>query len=212
MLLSRLSLLLFTLLLIAGGGTALWRFTPITPSSAPVFSFPAAAARFDHPGDFAGPIKVYQADRGAECKLAAPDGTRLTLFCFEWDRLEAGPMMSLVGHAPEQCNVAAGFKLEEISANRRYQTPGQQPLDFDCTRFSDPAGRQVFMFRLAWLQGLGSRPLRIEGESRIARLKNSFIRHLGAARVLEAGVFAACDADHAWQVFCTQVLDQLQWR
>lgn len=65
--LSRFALLLLLLLVLAGTGLVLWRNLPITPSTAPVFSYPAAAARFDQPGDMATAIKMYQADRGAEC-------------------------------------------------------------------------------------------------------------------------------------------------
>ena len=42
-------------------------------------------------------------------------------------------------------------------------------------------------------------------------IKNSFVRHRGAARIVEAGVFDARDADHAWQTFREQALDQLVW-
>lgn len=210
MLLSRFSLLLVFLIVLAGGGLALWQYLPIAPSTAPVFSYPAAAARFDKVGDFAKAIEIYHADRGAECKLTTPDGSKLTVFYFEWDQVKAGPMMAATGHTPEQCNVAAGFKLLEVAANRTYQTGGQLPLDFDCTRFADSGGRDVFVFKVFWMQGLGTRSLR-EGDSRIERLKSSFIRHAGAARVLQGGVTGIRDADHAWQVFQSEVLRKLEW-
>jgi hypothetical protein len=210
MLLSRFSLLLLLLIVLAGGGLALWRYFPIAPSTAPVFSYPAAAARFDQAGKFAAAIETYHADRGAECKLTAPDGSQLTVFFFEWDQLKAGPMIAATGHTPEQCNVAAGFKLLEVAASRTYQADGQLPLDFDSTHFADSSGQDVFVFKMFWMQGLGTRSLR-EGESRIERLKSSFIRHAGAARVLQGGVSGARDADHAWQVFESEVLEKLEW-
>jgi hypothetical protein len=210
MLLSRFSLLLIFLLVLAGGGLALWRYLPIAPSTAPVFSYPAAAARFDQAGEFAAAIEIYNADRGAECKLAAPDGSQLTVFYFEWDEIKAGPMIAATGHTPEQCNVASGFKLLEAATSRTYQASGQFPLVFDCTRFADSGGRDVFVFKMFWMQGLGTRSLR-EGDSRIERLKSSFIRHAGAARVLQGGVSGARDADHAWQVFQSEVLRKLEW-
>jgi hypothetical protein len=49
--LSRLALLLAAILLLGEAGLALWRHLPIEPSTAPVFSFPPAAAEnFDKPG------------------------------------------------------------------------------------------------------------------------------------------------------------------
>jgi hypothetical protein len=42
-------------------------------------------------------------------------------------------------------------------------------------------------------------------------LKSSFIRKVGQARMLQAGVFGARDADHAWQVFQSEVLEKLEW-
>jgi hypothetical protein len=211
MLLSRFSLLLVLVLVLAGGGLALWRHLPIAPSTAPVFSYPAAAARFDQGGEFASSIEIYHADRGAECKLTAPDGSQISVFYFEWDQVKAGPMIAATGHAPEQCNVAAGFKLLEVTANRTYQAGGQLPLVFDCTHFADSGGRDVFVFKMFWMQGLGTRSLR-EGDSRIERLKSSSIRHAGAARVLQGGVSGARDADHAWQVFQSEVLQKLEWK
>jgi hypothetical protein len=116
----------------------------------------------------------------------------------------------MVEHSPDQCNVAAGFTLKGILSPRTFEVSGQPPLVFDATHFTDPSGRSVHMFKLAWIQGLGSRPLR-EGTRRFERAGNAFFRHQGAARVLQAGVFDAQNADQAWQVFRTQVLDQLRW-
>jgi hypothetical protein len=100
--------------------------------------------------------------------------------------------------------------LKGILPSRSYDVPGQPPLVFDATHFTDTAGRSVHMFKLAWIQGLGARKLR-EGAERAQRLQNSFLRHQGAARVVQAGVFDAQNADHAWEIFRTQVLDQLKW-
>jgi hypothetical protein len=206
----RLAIVLIALLLLGEAALALWRHLPIEPSTAPVFSFPPAAANFDNPGDLAPVIELYGADRGAEWNHRSADGTRLTVFYFEWDQIKAGPKLEMAGHSPDECNVAAGFELREILPPRTYQVPGQPPLVFDATHFTDPAGGSVHMFKLAWVQGLGSRPLR-EASRRLERAGNAFLRHLGAARVLQAGIFNAPTADLAWQTFQQQVLDHLQW-
>ncbi|MFZ9937814.1 MAG: hypothetical protein ACO3JG_12280, partial [Luteolibacter sp.] len=139
---------------------------------------------------------VFKADHGAKWNHITDDGARLTVFYFEWDKVEAGPVMSIAGHSPDECNVAAGFNLQAVLPPRSFEVPGQPPLVFDATHFTDPSGRSVHMFKLAWIQGMGSRPLR-EATRRLERLQNSFFRHEGAARVLQAGVFDAQYAHHA---------------
>lgn len=200
-------------------GVALWRQN--TPASnAPVFSYPPGVANFEKSAALAPAIEMYRADRGAECKFSTADNACLTVLYFEWDRLKISPVMSLAIHAPEVCNSAAGFKLLEVLPNRSYATPGHESLAFDCTRFADPSGRDLFIFKVVWLQGYGCLRMRndgpgatpiAEGEQRFTRIKNSFVRHSGAARIVEAAVFDARDADHAWQTFREQVLDQLVW-
>jgi hypothetical protein len=206
-----LGILLIVIVVLGEGVVALWRHLPVEPSSAPVFTFPPAAQNFGKPGEFAPSIKLYGADRGAEWKHTAADGTRLTVFYFEWDSIHVGPLMDFVGHSPEVCNVAAGFTFRGVHPRCSFEIPDQPPLSFDTTHFDDPSGRSVYVFKMPWIQGLGSRKFR-EGAERTQRLQNSFLRHTGAARVLQAGVFGARDADHAWQIFREQVLDQLEWR
>jgi hypothetical protein len=209
--LPRFALLFIALLVVGEAGVQLWRHLPAPVSTDSVFSFPPAAANFDKPGKLAPAIELYGADRGAEWNLSTAGDTRLTVFYFEWDEVEVGPLMSMAGHSPDECNVAAGFTLHAILPPRSHEVPGQQPLAFDATHFTDPSGRSVHMFKMPWIQGLGARKLR-EGAVRSQRLHNSFIHHAGAARVLQAGVFDAKDADHAWQTFQHQVLDHLEWR
>ena len=208
--LPRLAVILIALLLLGEAAVAVWRHLPIEPSTAPVFSLPPAAANFGKSPDLAPAVEMYGADRGAEWNTTAPDGTRLTVFYFEWDQSKPGPHMELAGHAPEICNVSAGYSLQAILPPRSYEVPGQPPLVFDSTHFTDPSGRSVHMFKLAWIQGMDSLSF-YRGYDRQRRLRDSFLRHHGAARVLQAGVFDAQNADHAWQSFRTQVLDHLKW-
>lgn len=186
-----------------------WR-NHVPLSTAAVFSLPMANDAMQNPGTFQRSIDVYRADRGAELKLPGPDGTSLTVFYFEWDQVEAGPMMRISGHRPEECNIAAGFTLLSQNPKRSFKPPGQSPLVFDTTTFSDPMGRKVHVYKTAWLQGFGSREIR-EGENRHLRLQNSFERGTGASRVIECGVTAAQDETHAWQIFQKHVLHQIVW-
>ena len=217
---TRLAIALILFLAALEGGIAAWRHA-ITPSTAPTFSYPPAAAEFGKSAALAPALAVFRADRAAECKLSGPDHTHLTVLYFEWDRFDLSPVMNLALHAPEVCNATIGYKLQEVLPFRTYQTAGHEPLDFDSTHFKDPTGQDVFIFKVVWLQGYGCLRMRedgpgapplAEGEHRFDRIKNSFVRHRGAARILETAVFGARDNNHAWQLFTTQILDHLAWR
>ncbi|MFZ9938145.1 MAG: hypothetical protein ACO3JG_13970 [Luteolibacter sp.] len=78
-----LGILLIAILLLGEGAVALWRHLPVEPSTAPVFSLPAAASNFAKPGSLAPAIEMYGADRGAEWIHTSDDGTRLTVLYFE---------------------------------------------------------------------------------------------------------------------------------
>lgn len=115
-------------------------------SEAPVFTLPMAAEALKNPGKFQGTINVYNADRGAELKLGGPEGEAMTVFYFEWDQVETGPIMDIGSHAPEVCNVAAGFTPHQRHPNRKFEPGhGQKPFFFDTSTFTDPAGRTVQM-------------------------------------------------------------------
>ena len=215
----RVAVLIVIFLVTLEAGVALWR-SSMTPSTAPVFSYPPAVAHFGESATLAPAIEMFRADRAAECKLTPADNSRLTVLYFEWDQLKISPVMNLALHAPEVCNAALGYKLLQVLPNRSHKAPGHETLNFDCTHFADPSGQDVFIFKVVWLQGYGCLRMRengpgapplLEGEHRFTRIKNSFVRHCGAARIVEAAVFNAHDAENAWQTFQKQVLDQLTW-
>ena len=213
MTLRRLPLVLIVLVVLGEVAVSLWAFAPVTISTDPVFTFPPAAANFGKCPKLAPAIELYGADRGAEWNHTAPDGTRLSVFYFEWDnwKLNHHAILEISNHSPEVCNTRIGFNLEKILPERAYQLPNQLPLVFDTTSFTDPAGRSVFIFKMNWIQGWGSLGFREHSSKRLQRLSNALHRHSGAVRVLQAGVFDAQNADHAWQTFRSQVLDQLKW-
>ena len=176
----------------------------------PVFSLPMMEQAMKHPGKFQTSIDVYQADRGAELKLPGPDDSSLTLFYFEWDQVEIGPMMQISGHAPEVCNVAVGFTLKSRHPQRVFASPGHSSWEFDSTTFLDPQGNEVHVFKTAWMQGFGCWDIR-QGENRKSRLATSFTCGRGAARVIQCGVTGAQDQAHAWRIFQSEVLGKLLW-
>lgn len=186
-----------------------WR-NGVAVSSAPVFTLPMVKEAMKAPGKFQRSIDVYHANRGAEVKTNAPEGEAITLFYFEWDHVDAAPMMDLCGHAPEQCNVPAGFDLIAKLPGRTFDSPGHDRLLFDSTLFKDHGGRPVHVFKMAWIQGLGSWDIR-QGEKRSLRFSRSFVRGSGAARVIECGITGATGEDQAWQIFTDQILKNAVW-
>ena len=206
-----LAIILIAILVLGEAGLAVWRHLPIEPSTAPVFSFPPAAANFGKSDRLTQEIAAFGCDRGAEWTGTADDGTRISLLYFEADAIEDQPLRDVALHKPEACNEGLGYQLKDVSAKRVYHPSSQQPSIFDSTCFVNPSGDEIFMFKLVWVQGRGSLEFRDPAGIRKERLKNSFHRQPRAARVLQAGVFHAQNADLAWQSFRTLVLDHLEW-
>lgn len=192
-----------------------WR-NHIPLSTAPVFSLPMARDAMRNPVAFQKAIDVYHADRGAKIELAGPDKTSLTVFYFEWDNVEDHPKMKdrrkrdFYGHNSEYCNIHAGFTLQSHNADRIFKSPGQPALVFNATTYADPAKQPVYVYKITWVQGLGSLQVR-DRDERYARLKYAFDRGRGAARIIDCGIFGAQDESHAWQIFQTQVVQHLAW-
>lgn len=186
-----------------------WRISS-PGATASVFALPMTEAAMKSSGDFQSSIEKYRADRGAQLKLPGPDGTSLTLFYFEWDQVDVGSIMSINLHEPEVCNSSAGFTFKSRNPNRIYQSAAHSPLVFDVTTFCDPSGRNVHVFRTPWVQGLGSWDSHSDSR-RLTRLKLSFTRGRGVARLIECGITGAKDETQAWQIFHSEVLGNLAW-
>lgn len=186
-----------------------WR-NNVPLSTAPIFSLPMAKDAMQNPGDFQRSIDIYQADRGAELKLHGPNDTSITVFYFEWDKIQTSGLGQIDKHEPETCNKTAGLTLRSHDPNRVFETPGHASLVFDVTTFADPQGRIIHVYKMAWLQGFGPRVIQ-DGFNRQFRFKNAIARGGGAARVLECGVSGAQDESHAWAIFQEQVIKQLVW-
>jgi hypothetical protein len=211
--LSIVTLLVVGLIVTIEGGIFIWSRMPVAPSSAPVFFWPRGRTECCHSGNSGPVVAKYSADRGAECRMAGPNGTAVTAFYLEWDKVRADGMTKWVAlHSIEICNMTIGYEFLGTETERRLAVPGQAPLIFDCARLSNKAGEAVFVFKTGWIQGNGSFQYHGPGGDRMERLKSSLARQAGAGRMLEAGVFGAQDADQAWRVFERCVLDELVWR
>ena len=155
-------------------------------------------------------LGVYKADRGWQSDVELKNQTSLTTFYFEWDRMESGLLMHLASHSPEVCNVASGLTFLGRRPSRTHSFQNGQVLSFDSTAFKTPQGLLVHVFKATWLQGEGDIDL-LREYSRIERLRGSFGRHVGQARVLEGGIFGSNDIDEAWVAFQSKVLSQVEW-
>jgi len=202
------------LLLFLGGleaGVYAWRHVGITPSTAPVFYWKGAPLLTSAPPPFGDALKIYQADRGAEQTTALPDGRTMTLFYFEWDKIELGPFSIVGGHEPELCNVGYGsFKLLQKGRQRIYSAANGETLRFNYTLLAAPNGNPVHVYKMPWIQGFGTW-VDVGRNDRTTRLHRCLFRHLGEARVLEVGIFGAASEDESWALFRHDVLDKLQW-
>ena len=193
-------------------GVAGWRQVAAMPSGAPVFWWPEGRAMMADGGRLGGALANYRCDRGAELRLPGPEGTQLTVLYLEWDRIASGPAMGFAAHPAEECNTGLGYRFLGVDSEREYEAEGGVRLRFDCTRFTDVFGKPVYMFKMAWIQGAGAWQVRDEGKNRWERLRRAFVRHTGEGRIVQGGVFGARDAEHAWEVFASRVLDRFEWR
>lgn len=198
------------LLLAIEGGVQTWRHMGIAPSTAPLFFWKGASLVTSSPTSFGTSLEMYHADRGAEQTKELPDGCKMTLFYFEWDSIDLGPFCDVGLHQAEVCNVRhGGFKLLQKGGSRTYTAANGETLNFSYTLLAEPDDDPVYVYKLPWIQGFGF--FETITQDRVTRLRSSFIRHRGAARVLEAGIFGAASEDEAWNLFQREVLDKLEW-
>ena len=155
---------------------------------------------------------MYQADRGAEQTKDLPDGRKMTLFYFEWDRIQPGPFDGVSGHEVQICNVEHGsFKLLQGGGKRIYKATNGELLYLTYTLLAEPNDKPVYVYKLPWIQGFGEWDATDSGRDRTFRLRRSFIRYSGAARVIQAGIFGAASENEAYDLFQHEVLDKLEW-
>ena len=198
-------------LVILEAGLLAWRHVGITPSTAPVFYWKGAPLVSTAQSSFGKALEMYRADRGAEQIKDLPAGRNMTIFYFEWDKIDFGYHVDLAGHEAETCNVEFGsFKLLQRRRQAIYKASNGETLDFNFTILADPSGKPTYVYKIPWVQGFGAWVGR-NGGGRLTRLRLSFLRHKGAGRVLEAGIFGAASEDEAWSLFQHEVLDKLVW-
>jgi hypothetical protein len=192
-------------------GIPAWRRAGLQPSTAPVFYWKGAPLLTSAPPPFGNALKLYRPDRGAELTKEFPGGCKMTLFYFEWDRIDLGPFNVVGDHAAEVCNVEYGsFILLQSGGQRNYTAPNGETLRFNYTLLALPNGNPVHVYKIPWIQGFGTW-VDTKPDERTSRLQLSFLRHQGAGRVLEAGIFGAASEDDAWGLFLREALEKLQW-
>ena len=193
------------------GGVLAWRGN-VPVSTAPVFSWNGAPLLSSAPPPFGKALEMYRADRGAEKTQELPEGRKITLYYYEWDQVSLGPFVDVAGHPVELCNVEYGsFKLQKSKVERRYLCANGETLCFNSTWLTDPNGKPVFVYKISWIQGYG-----VWDDSKFGnrnyRFRRSFLRHQGAARLLEVGIFGSDTEDEAWKLVQSDVLAKLEWQ
>jgi len=205
-------LLVPLLLLVIEGGVQTWRNVIPAPSTDPVFYWREAPLLTSAPPPFGQALELYRADRGAEQTKELAEERKMTLFYFEWDSVDLGLFCVLGGHAAELCNVEYGsFKLLENGGKRIFTAANGETLRFNYTLIAEPNGKPVYVYKLPWVQGFGEWVSQLS-YSRATQIRRSFLRHRGAGRVLEAGIFGAANEEEAWGLFQREVLEKLEWR
>ena len=194
-------------------GVRAWLAARPEAQTTPVFDWTGGAGGRDRSADkdFLYAMRVeYQADRGRWVNWESADGVDLQVQFMEWDRIEDGPYMAVKGHAPDICNTANGFVFLGREAPRIWDA-GQR-VEFDSTAFRSPSGQAVYVFKAAWMAGVGNITLQFGFENRVSRLVASLHKRAGAARVLQVGVFGAESSDEAWGICEREVLGECVWK
>jgi len=204
-----LCLLVPLLLLSIEGGVNAWRNAEIEPSKAPLFCWKGAELLTKAPPELEHAFRDYRPDRGAERKMMLPNGRRMTIFYFEWDQMNVSPVMLSGGHEAEVCGAAEGFKVIQTGGHRSHKFSNGETLTFDFTLLAEPNDMPVYIYKISWVQGYGTLEMKLN--DRAGRIQRSFLRHRGASRVLEAGIFGAANEDEAWATFQHEVLEKLVW-
>ena len=211
MILKTFSLLVIGAVIATELSLASWNYFALLPSRAAYFSWPQAAARFGKDGDLDRTIEMYRCDRAASHRMTSTDGCEIASIYLEWNRIEAGPAMGFAAHETEICNTALGYRLVKVLPESTFQGPHGAQIHFDTTHFLDPVGRNVFMFKTAWVQGAGSWQIRDQETRRLERMRRSFDRSTGVGRMVLSAVFDAPNAEDAWKIFNREVASQFVW-
>lgn len=198
---------------VSEAGVRAWLAARPEAQATPVFDWKGADKGTDRSDDkdFLYAMRVeYQADRGRWVNWESADGVSLQVQIMEWDEIADGPFMAVRGHAPEICNTANGFVFLGREAPRIWDA-GQR-VEFDVTAFRSPNGQSVYVFKTAWMAGVGNISLQFGFENRLARLLPSLHKRAGAARVLQAAVVGAGSSDEAWGICEREVLGECVWK
>ena len=203
--------LMTALILSIEAGVQHWRHANTHISQAPVFYWKDAPLVTEAEPPFGTALKLYRADRGMEKFEDLENGRRIQMIYMEWDKLETGPLADVAGHESDICNRIAGFEILEKAVPRNFTAANGQQLLFHYTRLKDTKGNLVHNYKIPWIQGLGAWHIG-SSSSRNLRISRSFIRHSGAARVVQIGVFGEGDETQAWNLVQDVLNKNLEWR
>jgi hypothetical protein len=143
-------------------------------------------------------------------------GRQIKVNYFEWNNTETSGLSDAFGHTPEICMGNLGSKVEAFLPNRRFAIEGRE-LVFDATQFRDQDGGPLYIFKLAWAEGMEGANILREGSSgataRSFKFKSVVRRWFPRyARVLMLGVWGTRNDAEAWELVRDKVLKDLTFR
>lgn len=153
-------------------------------------------------------------DHGQTGLIQVGQGRMIDVNYFEWDQMDSTGLASASSHTPEVCMGNAGMKVERFLPSRQHHL-GDMELVFDATLFRESSGGPLYIFKLAWAEGLGGMNLMRDGPTtqRYRSYQSKAVINRWRpryARVLMIGVFGVNHEDEAWRLAKLNVLEDLQ--
>jgi hypothetical protein len=178
------------------------------------YDFPGGRDGFDRRPVEEKVEDILHFDRGQTGLIEVGGGGMIDVHYFEWNDTAAIGLGDTFGHAPDACMGNAGLKVEQFLPDRTHRL-GDTDLVFDATLFRDPAGAPLYIFKLAWAEGMAGVNLvraAAGADSRKFKLKAVARRwRPGFARVMMLGVFGAANEEEAWKLARLYVLEDLRF-
>ena len=204
-------------------GLAWWWMNP-TPAGLgqPVLTWNSPEAGFtDRPDIYAKSAPGLRCTTGEIRSADRPDGVTVFLGFFAWESSSStGDVLEAFRHQPEDCLGYIGMKLVSTQAPRAFRV-GNETLTFEHTilRAQQPMSGAVHAFKAVWLSGVPTGTSREgilggnQSTLRSIRWRAGLHRFRPAhARVVQGAVQGVHSPDHAWDIFRSAILDDLEMK
>ena len=98
-------------------------------------------------------VSVLFCDKSQAGWIDGGNGRRISVNFFEWNKTDSYGLSQVFGHSPEVCMGILGNEVEAFLPSRTFTIDGHQ-LVFDITQFRDENGMPLYIFKLAWAEGM----------------------------------------------------------